>query len=645
MSRPAPRLPLSKRAKKLHRQKAAPPARQPGKKHFMLFVIIAVLAAIPFSMGKYFELNYPDPYDSGGNVYSAKHILDGARIGIEEKPSAALGTLLVNILGVWLLGFNETGPKLIQGILQAAALILMFCAMRKLFGTLAAAAGVIITSVYISAPLIAKFGNVKEQYMIAFMVMGISCLVLQQLGGRWWYAMLAGAFVSWGPLFKETGVSAIAAVGIFVIAGPVFRNRTLKQAASDAALLAGGAMIAIAPLYIWIIGADVQMTLPYAFVWQPAASVFAAHQTVTEPAAEKTNPETDAEQGTLIKFLPDYARRSWQMLKPQQRKEVAVRVFRYYLLLILPVALAAGAIAARVVRLILKAAAPQKIKPKACDRFVLLFAVWWLLDMALIWVSPRSYEQYYLPLNASGAMLGGYLIGLYSDKTRTTIFKDRWIAAGLAGLLCMVVMSWHIFFGIRKSPHSGTDYGQRQRGYAQKFDEISDRKTKNARGAWEAVGEYIRLHSEPSDKIYVWGWYPGIYVKAQRLSCVPSAFTSEMNTLAPADLAKDVQQLVDAFEKDKPKFLVDTYNIHFPWDRPPLELWPKTPGGFLPPNKEVIDRYDAAYSKILHDKIEPAQGLRYEAMKPLRDFVMGNYKIVRSFGEQVVFELKNPTQD
>jgi hypothetical protein len=111
-------------------------------------------------MGKYFEFKSPGAYDSGANVYSAKHILDGAEIGVEEKHSASLGTLLVNILGVWLCGFNETGPKLVQTILQAAALLLMFVAARKLFGTLPAAVCVIVASVYLSAPLIAKFGNV-----------------------------------------------------------------------------------------------------------------------------------------------------------------------------------------------------------------------------------------------------------------------------------------------------------------------------------------------------------------------------------------------------------------------------------------------------------------------------------------------------
>src|SRR4030042_1797060 len=123
------------------------------KKHYYLMacIVIAVLAIIPFSLGKYFEFNSPDPFDSGAYVYSAKHILDGAEIGVEEKPSCRLGTLTLNILGVKLLGFNEIGSKIIQTALQMAALTLMFVAMRKLFGILPAGVGVVVASVYLSA--------------------------------------------------------------------------------------------------------------------------------------------------------------------------------------------------------------------------------------------------------------------------------------------------------------------------------------------------------------------------------------------------------------------------------------------------------------------------------------------------------------
>ena len=52
-------------------------------------------------------------------------------------------------------------------------------------------------------PLMAKYGNVKEQHMIAFMIMGVSFFVLYQLDGKWWIACLAGACIAWAPLFSS----------------------------------------------------------------------------------------------------------------------------------------------------------------------------------------------------------------------------------------------------------------------------------------------------------------------------------------------------------------------------------------------------------------------------------------------------------
>lgn len=160
-------------------------------------ILVIILAGIPFVMGRYFEFNYPDPFDSAANVYSAQHILNGAKIGIDENPSAATGTLLVNILGCRLFGFSEFGPKLIQTIMQAIALVAAFIAMRKAFGNLAAIVGVTVASIYLSSPLLAKFGNVKEQYAIACMVTAVSLLILRQLDGKWWCSILAGAAAIW----------------------------------------------------------------------------------------------------------------------------------------------------------------------------------------------------------------------------------------------------------------------------------------------------------------------------------------------------------------------------------------------------------------------------------------------------------------
>ena len=579
---------------------------------YIFLMIVGLLAIIPFSMGKYFELNTPGAFDSGAYVYSAKHVIEGAKLGVDEKPSAQMGTLVVNILGVWLFGYNDFGPKIIQMIMQVAALILMFIAIRKIFGFLAGSVSVIVASVFLSAPLIAKYGNVKEQYMIALMIIGISLIVLRHSGGSWWQMFLAGAALIWAPLFKQTGMSAIGAVGLFLIAQPILKHRTWKETAIDISLIIAGAIVSITPLYIWLIVWHDGHGLPYKFVIDILG----------------LNPDTRKVGGSYIanaRNLSDF-------------KTQAIRVFSYYKLLILPISLALSAVLLKIARLLPALNKNSRIETKKYDKFVLLFAVWWILDMAFVWISPRSYEQYYLPLNASAAMLGGYLIVLYNDSLKKSAFKGKWIAIGFLGLIVMIVMSWHIFFGISKSPHSGQDYGQRRRGYAQKFDEVKMHNKGNI-ATWEHVGEYIKENTKNNDMIFVWGWVPGIYVKAQRLSPTTKPFTSEMHVKDPNQLGEYIDELLADIKANKPEFIVDTHKVHYPWNRPPLELWPTTQKGLLPNSPQIIADYETQYEKMLRNKVGFDEDLRFKAMTPLRNFVMGNYKPVKNFGQFILFRL------
>jgi hypothetical protein len=392
-----------------------------------------------------------------------------------------------------------------------------------------------------------------------------------------------------------------------------------------------GAAAAIAPWYIWILGWHVQMSVPYSFVWTTLAKFLPS-----SPSAAG-RPQVAA----------DYIAEGRKLVPLSQQWPI---VLRYYLVLILPIALAAGSIVARFVRMIVSAVSPGKIQPKTCDRFVLLLAVWWILDMAFVWISPASYEQYYLPLNASAAMLGGYLIAIYVGYLKESVFKIRPMIAGLIGLAVMIIMSWHIFAGIAKSPYTGTSYGGRQRGYVQKLEEISRRQQQKLTGyaiPWEAISDYIRAHSQPTDRIYVWGWYPGIYLRAQRFSAASAACC--MPRPAPQVLSQIVAQLLDEFNRRTPRFIVDSRKRHVPTDRPPYELWPVVWEGFMGAKKthfllsDEEERYDAEWGSWLRKKFDDDEVLRYEALKLLREFVMNNYRIVSAsggFGEHVLFELK-----
>ena len=124
-------------------------------------IVFIIIILIPFILGKYCEFNIPGPFDSGSNVYSAKHILEGAQIGVEEDPSAQVGTLLMNMLGVKLFGFNDLGPKIVQGFFQLIGLGLMYYSIRRVFGVLPAFFSAFAAAFFLSAPLIAKYGKVK----------------------------------------------------------------------------------------------------------------------------------------------------------------------------------------------------------------------------------------------------------------------------------------------------------------------------------------------------------------------------------------------------------------------------------------------------------------------------------------------------
>lgn len=652
-------------------EKLSPYVRPFLQKRLAVVVLVVVLAGIPFALGKYFEFNSPEPFDGGSYLYSAKHVLSGARIGYEEIPSASAGTLLVNMLAVKLFGFQDIGPKVLQMFFQLGAFVFMFITMRRLFGTLAAGVGVIVASVYLSAPLIAKYGNVKEQFMIALMISGICSFVYYRLTGKWWWAVLTGALLFWGPLFKQIGLSAIAAVGLFTLAQPVLRRVSWRQAGRDIVLMVAGALAMLLPLSIWYASMRTPVRFwPYSFLYGSLISAPApAQEEVAIPEVSQDQPQS----GLVLRLMPGYIRDSWEALDVAARQEALMRVLRYYRLLILPILLALGALAARAVVLLRGGAGKKKASTDDPGRFVPLLAVWWLVDMAFVWVSPRSYEQYYLPLNASAAMLSGYLLYLYARRWHADRDKTRWVVVGLLTLVLMLVLSWHIFFGVWHSPHSGQKQSAPYRGYLPKLQEVSRHPTY----AWQQVGDYIRTHTQSTDTIYVWGWVPGIYVEAQRMSPAPKAFEGTMHTLPPEELARRVQELLAAFEKDPPAYIVDTLKIHFPWDRPPLELWPSirnaigllqylgrlpsdrnqwqqlllqtyrispadlTQDGFVRADKPAaIALLDATYKAVLASKW-PAEAERFEAMKPFRDYVMQNYRIVDQLtGQHVLFVRK-----
>ncbi|HEG43682.1 MAG TPA: hypothetical protein ENH94_06510, partial [Phycisphaerales bacterium] len=240
---------------KEHRKTLPQPGKGQGHAWKVTAIIASViLAAIPFIYGKYCEFNIDDAFDGALNVYSAQSIVKGQKLGVDIVPTARPATLLVNVIGVALFGFSEFGPKIIQTIMQVLALGLMFYTLRKAYGTLAAAVSLIMAAFYLSLPPYAKFGNVKEQYMIACMLITACGMMLRYMDGRWYWPIISGAAAVNIYYFKPTGASVLIALGIWLLLQPILRRRSFRQTGVDIFLLVIGMVAGIVPLvsfYTW----------------------------------------------------------------------------------------------------------------------------------------------------------------------------------------------------------------------------------------------------------------------------------------------------------------------------------------------------------------------------------------------------------
>jgi hypothetical protein len=676
-------------------------------------IITLILGGIPFGIGKYIEFNSPGPFDSGAFVYSAQHLLSGAKLGVDTDSSARPNTLLANVIGVAIFGFNETGPKIVQMILQLGSLVFMFYALRKVFGSVASVVGTTVAAVYLSAPLIAKFGNVKEQFMIPFMIATACSFLLYEHAQKRHWLVLSGFFALQPYYFKPTGLSIVIALVTFIITANLLR-KSLKQLTIELSLFAGGfaaGLVVPGILYLWqgnptgllrtlpavmlqvgcvfaglllalaaiVIGAmRIQLTTQLRqvskWIWIAGLCLMPMMLIISIAIIKAEEGFDNDDIASYIRDIPmvsvpakliwlvdaqfdkllrasglgggdGYVANSWKAIS---MSKLAPQISRYYKALSVPILLALASTLTAVA--IWLSGLIRKTKTTAADiqsKLVWLLAIWWILDMAFVWGSPRSYEQYYLPLCGSAAMLSGFVVWKWQKRFTLSPNKMPWLAGGLAAAIALSCLSIPIFIGQRTSPDTGADYvknyGGRRRGFGPSLKELPGRN----KNAWTALADTIKTRSTESDTIYVWGWVPGIYVRAQRLAPVSRAFYGDMHVTPPRKFAGTINQLVRQMKANPPKFIVDTRKIHFPNDRPPLELWPIVPQKMFGNEKprplhnipQEVAAYDAAWKQYLA-KIDPDEALRYDVMKPFRDFVMNNYRIAGQYGDHVVLERK-----
>ncbi|MCH9022334.1 MAG: glycosyltransferase family 39 protein [Planctomycetes bacterium] len=629
-----------------HRRPKGPPKRPSPIKSkpamtmpaFLPVILVWALAAIPFGYGKYLEFNTNGAFDGGLNVYHAQCLVNGDKLGKEVFPSARPATLLVNVIGVKLMGFSERGPKLIQTLMQLAAFALMFYTLRKIYGILPASVALILASFYLSCPPYAKYGNVKEQYMIACMIAAACGLMLNHAGGSRLWLILSGAAAINTWYFKPTGFSIVFAILIYLFFQSLFRNRTWRNGFQDLLWLYASAILGLIPLmifYTWqgtlgsflkqfpasvlvllvlvvLVGAAiyllVRLILRYKIlaplrqvrwpIWAVSAPLLLLAIAAGLVYFEKRFPGEG--QGTyfffdiyFIKYPFGLVSNCYWTVVPliEDVKNLltaqggylagsrsatsfaaqAQTVMGYYLSFLVPIGLCILAIGFRLVRIFkpirhdtsadpLEANATDNRPRGLQDCFVLLLAAWWILDMLFVWISPRSYVEYYLPLNASAAMLAAYAI--YRCREIVAVRRaakakpfPALVSAGIFMAVCllMVVLS-----------------NKNLSLFADRVGQTANIRAHKLQRPWEQIARFIHTNTSEDDGLYVWGWYPGIYVQAQRSCPARHPAESNMHSDDPRRVGQVIRSLLRDLEENPPTMIVDSQKDHFPYVAHPV---------------------------------------------------------------------------
>lgn len=170
--------------------------------------------------------------------------------------------------------------------------------------------------------------------------------------------------------------------------------------------------------------------------------------------------------------------------------------------------------------------------------------MWMLLALAAASSAGRTYGHYYLQFLPASTLLAGWFLADCQARWRagnSYFLKGLAVIALIAGAWSVIVVPLRGPWPASLGPDSGTD-----------------------------AATYIRDHSKPTDKIFVWGYNPDFYLLADRRPASRYIYCSFLTGLIPwtnAEPGRDtsyaivpgtMEILLGELESNQPKFIVDT---------------------------------------------------------------------------------------
>ena len=457
--------------------------------------------------------------------YFGWRIAHGATVYVDVWDNKPPGIYWINAVGFLLGGGASYGGVIAlcaTALVTAHVLFYLICA--SLFTRGAAALTTILASFFLTHIYYQGGTNRTETFLIVFELAAVLLYMRAFLADRWWKWLLVGGLCGCAFLFKQVGLAAWGAMGLHTIALVLMRELDWRAGLRRCLLLLAG-MVGVVLAAVAVLAAQGALDGAWYAVIGFNRAYFAAGDS---------------------SFWETYA--NYHLLS-----------MHAFPILRLPVLMAIAALIHASVWWFRPDYRPQEIEAPlrairpVCPHYILLLTIWCLVAFYGATVSPGHYRHYLIPSIAPLMLLGGYLMNVI--KTELGLLRRLAQRGWVVGVF--VAMGWFALPAVR------LQIEQASRVWLDRFE----RGDGITLAPWEKIGDLIAKHSTPDEKIQVWNYVPGAYLRARRVNACRFITTEKVG-----QVGKFAQPIADEIQRTLTEHPPPVFAIHegdYEWTRNP----------------------------------------------------------------------------
>lgn len=420
-----------------------------------------------------------DVVDDQMFAYYGWRIAHGATVYLDVWDNKPPGIYWINAIGMLVGRGSYYGVVAMCVLALIVAHAAFFVAAASVYSRGAAAMTTILLSFYLMHADFTGGTNRTETFLVACELVAVAFYLRGWVRDCWWTWYAAGLFAGLAFLFKQVGLAAWGCMGVHLIVLVIARQLPAGVGFRRAVLLLLGAVTTVG-----------------------VAAGYLANQGALSEACFAAFGFNRAYFATGDSQFP-YNYKNWILLKNHFKP-----------VMLLPSLMAVAAAIHAFLWWLRPEFRPPEIAarlraPRAtCPYHVPLFAAWFGVALYGALVSPHAFRHYLVPTIPPLLLLAGYLVHVLRAET-TVLRRLQQRAWVTAAFVIMAYFAWQAAWW---------QFTEVSKVWVNRIDPwLTGMGTYDA-AHWEVVGEAVKRHTGPDDRIHCWGYMPGVYLEARRIN-------------------------------------------------------------------------------------------------------------------------------